>query len=73
MIQRVVRNRLIWLVSIPATVIILYLAFAFFGVQALFFDREVNEEFVAGAGATEQRSGSTIEDTAMGDLSRRKL
>ena len=38
-----------WIAAIPAAALVLYLALGVFGVQALFYDVEVNEEFPGGA------------------------
>jgi hypothetical protein len=41
------RSRLFWVVGAAVAALLLYLAFAVFGLQTLFYDREVNEDFVA--------------------------
>ncbi len=41
------RNRLLWIGGALLVIIVLFLALVVFGVQALFIDNEVNEEFVA--------------------------
>jgi hypothetical protein len=54
MIGRLVRRRLFWVIATFSTAVLLYLAFAVFGVQALFVNKEVNEEFAVTTPATEE-------------------
>jgi hypothetical protein len=42
----------------------LYLAFAVFGVQTLFYDREVNEDFAVGVPAAEEPVGNEASATS---------
>jgi Electron transfer DM13 len=53
-----VHSRLFWVASALLAVLLLYLAVEVFGVQTLFYDTEVNEDFPVGARAPEER-GST--------------
>lgn len=56
MIGRLARSRVFWVIAAFSTAILLYLAFVVFGVQALFVDKEVNEDFAVTAPATEERA-----------------
>ncbi len=47
MIRRLVRSPISWIAGALLAAVVLYLALAVFGVQALFIDREVNETFDA--------------------------
>lgn len=55
MVRRLARSRLFWLMDAPAAMIALYLAFAVFGVQTLFYDKKVDEDFAAGAPAAKKQ------------------
>jgi hypothetical protein len=46
-IRRLARSRLFWVVSALLAAVLVYLAVGVFGVQTLFYDTEVNEEFAA--------------------------
>jgi hypothetical protein len=50
------RSRLFWVVGVAVAVLLLYLTFAVFGIQTLFYDKEVNEDFAAIAPATEEQA-----------------
>ena len=63
MIGRLAKSKLFWLVSAGVIAIVLYLAFAVFGIQAAFVDREVNESFSPQAGTTDAAETSTEETT----------
>ena len=71
MIGRLAKSKLFWLASAGVGAILLYLAFAVFGVQAAFVDREVNESFspqTEATGATEAAGEtSTVETTESSD------
>ncbi len=54
MIGRLVRRRIFWVIAAFSTAVLLYLAFAVFGVQALFVNKEVNEDFAVSAPTTEE-------------------
>ena len=54
--RRLMRSRLFWVVGAAGVALLFYLAFAVFGVQALFYDREVNEDFVAVAPTAEEQA-----------------
>ncbi len=65
MVGRLIRSRLFWLIGALVAAIVLYLALAVFGVQTLFYDREVNEEFAATAPSGREQEPS--ENTNFGD------
>lgn len=46
-IRRLTRSRLFWVVGAFLTAVLVYLAVGVFGVQTLFYDTEVNEDFAA--------------------------
>ena len=56
MLEKLVRNKLFWVVGVAAVALSVYLAFAVFGVQALLYDREVNEDFAASAATPEEQA-----------------
>ena len=49
MIQRPFHSRVFWIGGVLSVAVVLFLAFAVFGVQTLFIDKEVNEDFVVEA------------------------
>jgi hypothetical protein len=55
-VRGLMRSRLFWVVGAAVAVLLLYLAFAVFGVQTLLYDREVNEDFAAIAPAAEEQA-----------------
>jgi hypothetical protein len=57
-IRRLARSRLFWVVGALLTAVLVYLAVGVFGVQTLFYDTEVNENFAVGAPASEERGSS---------------
>ena len=64
MIGRLAKSKLFWLASAGVVAILLYLAFAVFGVQAAFVDREVNESFSPQTGSTEAAAETSPEESA---------
>ena len=56
MLEKLVRNKLFWVAGVAAVALSVYLAFAVFGVQALLYDREVNEDFAASAATPEEQA-----------------
>ncbi len=50
------RSRLFWVVGAAVAALLLYLAFTVFGVQTLFYNREVNEDFAVSAPAAEEQA-----------------
>ena len=52
MIGRLARRRAFWVMAAAPVALILYLAFAVFGVHTLFYDEVVNEDFSAVADRT---------------------
>jgi hypothetical protein len=56
MVRGLMRSRLFWVVGAAVAALLLYLAFAVFGIQTLFYDREVNEDFAAIAPAAEEQA-----------------
>jgi hypothetical protein len=55
MIRKLMRNKLFWVAGAAVAALLLYLALAVFGVQTLFYDEEVNEDFALSAPATEEQ------------------
>lgn len=55
MVRGLMRSRLFWVVGAAVAALLLYLAFAVFGVQTLFYNMEVNEDFAVSAPAAEER------------------
>jgi len=53
-VRKLTRSRLFWVIGTAVAALLLYLAFAIFGVQTLLYDEEVNEEFAVGAPAEDQ-------------------
>jgi hypothetical protein len=50
MVRRLIRSRLFWVTGALLAALLVYLALGVFGVQTLFYDTEVNEDFaVAGS------------------------
>ena len=64
MIARLVRRRIFWMIAAFSTAVLLYLACAVFGVQALFVNKEVNEDFAVTAPASEETTAPQEETTA---------
>jgi len=48
------RSKLFWVVSALLAAVLVYLAVGVFGVQTLFYDTEVNEDFAATPLASEE-------------------
>lgn len=65
MIGRLIGSKAFWLISAGGLAIALYLAFAVFGVQAAFVDREVNEDFSTSTETTEAATSETAEETSV--------
>jgi hypothetical protein len=57
-IRRLTRSRLFWVVGAFLTAVLVYLAVGVFGVQTLFYDTEVNEDFAATPPASEEQGPS---------------
>jgi Electron transfer DM13 len=55
MLEKLVRNKLFWVAGVAAAALSVYLAVAVFGVQALLYDREINEDFTASAATPEKQ------------------
>ncbi len=56
MIRGLMRSRAFWVAGALAVALGLYLALAVFGVQTLFYDTQVNEEFAVTAPAAEDQA-----------------
>src|SRR3712207_5330917 len=54
-IRRLARSRLFWVVGALLAAVLVYLAVGVFGVQTLFYDTEVSEDFPVDAPAPEER------------------
>ena len=63
MIGRLIGSKVFWLIFAGGLAIALYLAFAVFGVQAAFVDREVNESFSASTTNIEETTSETEESS----------
>jgi hypothetical protein len=61
------RNPAIWAIAAFLVVLGLFLAFAVFGIQTLFYDTEVNEEFGAPAPASAEQGSRGADSTATSD------
>ena len=66
-IRRLARSRLFWVVSALLAAVLVYLAVGVFGVQTLFYDTEVNEEFAATPLASEEQGPSQAAQSAPRD------
>jgi hypothetical protein len=55
-VRRLVRSRLFWVAGALLAALLVYLAVGVFGVQTLFYDTEVNEDFAAAGQAPGGRS-----------------
>lgn len=64
-IGRLARSGSFWAVFALMTLIVAYLAFGVFGVQTLFYDTEVNEDFAVEASALEERGSPRAAGPAM--------
>jgi hypothetical protein len=53
-VRKLTRSRSFWVVGTAVATLLLYLAFAVFGVQTLFYDEVVNEEFAVSLSAEDQ-------------------
>jgi hypothetical protein len=70
MIGRSVRRRVFWVMAAASVALMLYLAFAVFGVHKVFYDDVVNEDFAAGRATGEGASGRPegLEAVASGEF-----
>ena len=66
MIGRLIGNKFLWSIAAGGLALVLYLAFAVFGVQAAFLDREVNEDFSASSATVEDAPEETVAATPEG-------
>jgi hypothetical protein len=67
MVWRLVHSRLFWVAGALLAVLLLYLAVGVFGVQTLFYDTEVNEDFPVDARAPEEQGPSQTAQAAPRD------
>jgi hypothetical protein len=58
------RNPAFWAIAIFLAALGLFLTFAVFGIQTLFYDTEVNEDFGAPASASEEQRSRRADSTA---------
>ncbi len=56
MVRRLARNRLFWVAGALLAALLVYLALGVFGVQTLFYDTKVNEDFAAAGSGGGDRS-----------------
>ena len=56
MVRGLVRSRLFWVAGVLLAILLLYLALGVFGVQTLFYDTEVNEDFAVAGSRSGDRS-----------------
>jgi hypothetical protein len=61
------RNPAFWAIAVFLVALGLFLAFAVFGIQTLFYDTEVNEDFKASAPASEEQGSRGSESAAARD------
>jgi Electron transfer DM13 len=64
MVWRLVHSRLFWVVGALLAAVLVYLAVGVFGVQTLFYDTEVNEDFPVDARAPEEQGPSQAAQAA---------
>ena len=62
-VRKLTHSRLFWVIGTAGAALLLYLAFAVFGIHTLFYDEEVNEEFAVGSPAQDQLSGAVVGST----------
>ena len=55
-VRGLMRSRLFWVAGAAMAALLLYLAFAVFGIHTLFYDREVNEDFAVSAPAVGEQA-----------------
>ncbi len=66
-IKRLTHSRLFWVVSGLLAAVLVYLAVGVFGVQTLFYDTEVNEDFAPTPLASEEQGPSQAAQSAPRD------
>ena len=66
-IRRLAHSRLFWVVGALLAAVLVYLAVGVFGVQTLFYDTEVNEDFAATPLASEEQGPSRAAQSAPRD------
>ncbi len=66
-VRRSARSRLFWVVGVLLAAVLAYLAVGIFGVQTLFYDTEVNEDFAATPLASEAQGPSQAAQSAPRD------
>jgi hypothetical protein len=67
MIRSLWRNPAFWMIAAFLVALGLFLAFAVFGIQTLFYDTEVNEDFDVPAPATAEQGSRRADSTATSD------
>ena len=66
-VRRLARSRLLWVVAALLAAVLAYLAVEIFGVQTLFYDTEVNENFAATPLTSEEQGPSQAAQSAPRD------
>jgi hypothetical protein len=66
-IRRLTRSRFSWVVGALLTAVLVYLAVGVFGVQTLFYDSEVNEDFTATSSASRGQDPSQAAESTPRD------
>jgi len=66
-VRRLTRSKLFWVVGALLAAVLAYLAVGIFGVQTLFYDTEVNEDFAATPLASEEQGPSQAAQSAPRD------
>ncbi len=66
-VKRLAHSRLFWGAGILLAGLLLYLALGVFGVQTLFYDTEVNEDFTATSSASEEQGPSQAAESTPRD------
>lgn len=56
MVRKLVRSKWFWATGTAVAALLLYLAFAVFGVQTLFYDKEINEDLTTAAPVVEEQA-----------------
>jgi hypothetical protein len=64
-IRRLAHSKLLWVTGTLFVILLVYLALGVFGVQTLFYDTEVNEDFVFNPAASEQQGSSEATNPAI--------
>ena len=64
-VGQLARSKLLWVIGILLVILLAYLALGIFGVQTLFYDTKVNEEFALNPPASEGQESSRATNPAI--------